>query len=828
MVSDTLSTGQQQQAVEFRCLTWKEAREKLLQVIEHHLEVHTHDPCSNLNASDNQKNRKGFYHWCNFVDLGTALASSTLLFVISTMSYVERAAPSSPSATKLSPEADTYVYICDLVGSILALVASSVSILVVWARRRAYGCNRHVGVRRALRAFSTYLKKQTPKEERCSNMNIIPPEDLDISAEQQGPSVGPIDLSSGTTLTDVYTVYRSDQWYHVPSLLLVEGDVIAMQVGDTSPAWSEEIVTFMQRENSVVAATFAPTSVQAGEKIAAVETDNVGTNYEQEEDYIPTLPKGKLIRSPDSKDLLQLCNNMKIFLVKETPLKRFLSMVYLEKRSPQIHRQAMAIRLFLFAIGTAVFILTLILLLVRRKVFEGDLSLLLPLPFIAIISVLPMIMPTQITFLEAIGTARILSAVHPLTTVTTSVISSPSSGKLGSSNSIDGSLQESQGRSLFFRYLLEMLRSRLLPEETSDNLVHFVKSALRWISNSTSSQLNLIPAPPVSTCLLEKLGVVTALCLVDDDLACEPYSTPQQLMIPSSHGLKLLDICPFFSDQSEADDSEFHGNHQNDLRQLFRKHTNSINSSIVSDSDSDERSHLQHQASMPHLRTTPLSMLRKKWRNAKKELHLSSNRHEIILQSRSDLSTNDASPSDEAGAETNYYKVQFEDPSWWQYLPSLKCIGLACLLSDGDVEAEHRRRIRDKNRSHDSSTSSYNIQRRRAALDSCLSSLVRHIGVFPQRPQLQSLAKCIGFSDKPNSHGSKGDLSLYTEANRFYVVSSRQLSKRLALDRHALGLEDARRWGYLNRDAVCIVIQGKEINSFSLFIYVLIILSQRV
>ncbi len=813
MAADIMRTGQQEQA-EFRCLTWKEAREKLLQVVEHHLEVHTHDRCSNLNASDKKKKKWDFYYWFNFVDLAAALASSVILFIISTMSLVERVA-SSPSATKLTPEADTYVYICDLVGSIFAVVASSVSILVVWARRRAYGCNRHVGVRRALRAFSTFLKKQPPKEERYSNMNIIPPEGVDISAEQQGPSVNPIDLSSGTTLTDVYTVYRSDQWHHVPSLLLVEGDLIAMQVGDTSPAWSEEIVTLMSRENSVVTASFSPTVVQAGEKISAVETFNVDTCYEQKQDYLPTLPKGKLIRSPDSKDLLQLCNNMRIFLVKETPLKRFLSMVYLEKRSPQIHRQAIAIRLFLFAIGTAVFIITFVLLLVRRKIFEGDLSLLLPLPFIAIISVLPMIMPTQITFLEAIGTARILSAVHPLTTVSTSVLFSSSSGKLGSNNLIDGLLLESQGRGLFFRYLLEMLRSRLLPEETSDNLVYFVKLALRWIP-STTSQFNLILAPPVSTCLLEKLGVATALCLVDDDLACEPYSTPQQLMIPSSHGLKLLDICPFFSDQSEAEDSEFHGNHQSDLRQMFRKHTNSINSSIVSDSDSDERSHLQHQASMP-LRTTPLSMLRKKWRNAKKELHLSSNRHEIVLQSRSDLSTNEASPSDEAGAGTNYYKVQFEDPAWWQYLPSLKCIGLACLLADGDVEAEHRRRVVDRNGSLDSSTSSYAIQRRRAALDSCLSSLVRHIGIFPQRPQLQSLAKCIGFSDKPNSHGSKGDLSLYTEANRFYVVSSRQLSKRLSLDRHALGLEDARRWGYLNRDAVCIVIQGKYINSCSLF-----------
>lgn len=35
-------------------------------------------------------------------------------------------------------------------------------------------------------------------------------------------------------------------------------------------------------------------------------------------------------------------------------------------------------------------------------------------------------------------------------------------------------------------------------------------------------------------------------------------------------------------------------------------------------------------------------------------------------------------------------EVQFKDPGWWRHLPSLKCIGLACLLVDDDKYCHQR------------------------------------------------------------------------------------------------------------------------------------------
>jgi len=768
---------------EFHHLTWKEARLKLLEVVEHHLEtIQSQQEESNNNSSANSNNHKKTCFLDTF-DLGIAFVAPVGLVVLAIVSHLKQ----------YNGKVNT---VADLVGSCLALLASLISIFVRRARRVASNCHWDVGVRRTLRLYCSAAQKNHG--------------DGGATASEQHSSGGTttdriIDLSSGTTITDIYTVYRSDQWHHVPALLLVEGDVIAMQVGDTSPALVQEIVLLSStatssqhhppdRKASFLANNKSSVLISAGEKIETKRNNNYKVN--KVEDRIPTLPKGKLIRSPDSKDLLQLCNNMRIFVLKETPLQQFLLVDSVEKRSPQIHRQAMAIRNFLFILGITIFLLTFILLLVRPNILEDDgWAFLLPLPFLSILGVLPMTMPLQITFLEAIGTSRILSTVHPLTTSfsSSSSVSGTNNNNAITNYIVDGKLRECRGGRLFVRYFWEVLRSRLLPEE-----MPWTKRLLRHC------QRDLLPVPPVRAYLLEKLGVATALCLIDDDLACEPYSMPQQLLIPSSHGLKLLDICPFFEDDSEIADSD---DAANDFRQQQRKRTNSINSSLVSDSDSDSTTTAPH-----HLRTMRPT-LRRKWRNAKKALHLSSTKQQQvrIVRSRSDVS--DALVSEESKAETNPCKVQFEDPTWWQYLPSLKCIGLACLLSDGDIEADHRRRKSDSITSFESSSAA---QQPQTALDSCVLSLVRHIGVFPQRPQLQSLAQCIGFSDKPNSHGSKGDLSVYTEANRFYVVSSRLLSKRLALDRHALGLEDARRWGYLNRDAVCIVIQDHRSNGYHL------------
>ena len=307
----------------FRHLTWKEARIKLRQTVECHLE-------SRPSKYYSQQCSKGKSNWAflQHFDLGFALFASLVLFLLALLSYLERTAKFTG---RLSPEADAYVYVTEITGSILAVSAASTSLLVVWARRRASGCNRHVGVRRALRSFSSFLKS----EEQCEKgASANATGTSSPKHDQHGAEISNrIDLSSGTTLTDIYPVYRSNQWHQVPSLLLVEGDVIAMQVGDTSPALLEEI---LPRSSRSLQQQSAQVIVQADEKITPETYSGSelsqpdGKQRAKDEGSIPSLPKGKLIRSPDSKDLLQLCNDLRIFQIKETPLKRFLNIAYCE------------------------------------------------------------------------------------------------------------------------------------------------------------------------------------------------------------------------------------------------------------------------------------------------------------------------------------------------------------------------------------------------------------------------------------------------------------------------------------------------------------------
>ena len=119
------------------------------------------------------------------------------------------------------------------------------------------------------------------------------------------------------------------------------------------------------------------------------------------------------------------------------------------------------------------------------------------------------------------------------------------------------------------------------------------------------SEEDLIKIPPAGAFLLEKLGVITALTLVDDELACEPHSTPQQLLIPSGNGLKLLDLCPNFGDDMEMDSLD----EGRDIAKN-KKRSKSFGDSSH-DSDSDE-SHEIYQHTLVAQRT--LQALRRRYK----------------------------------------------------------------------------------------------------------------------------------------------------------------------------------------------------------------------
>lgn len=375
------------------------------------------------------------------------------------------------------------------------------------------------------------------------------------------------------------------------------------------------------------------------------------------------------------------------------------------------------------------------------------------MPLIAALGVLPVVGPAFIFYLEVLGTARILVTVHPHASSSVGEATDP--GK-------------SQNIRLLLRYILATALSRLSLWGVADWLFRKLFSSPLGVTTGDQPS-KLVRVPPASINLLEKLGVATAFTLVDDELACDPHAIPQQLLIPSGKGLKLLDLCPAYDD--ESDDGTRTGTDTIPARGHVKLYD--------SDSDSDEGTNSNFKES---LRRKVLSRRLMKRRKSKK-----------IQISGGDLT---------ATTEDTAFEVQFEDPLWWQHLPSLKCIGLACLLID-----EPRARIEAEDETESFADDAPPASSSKGGLFSARSSLARLVCSERNSNQLKYLAQSIGFSTEQNSFGPRGDLSPFTERLRFNILSDNLFVERLEADAHERSSEQSRWWGLIRPDATSVIVQ---------------------
>jgi hypothetical protein len=137
-------------------------------------------------------------------------------------------------------------------------------------------------------------------------------------------------------------------------------------------------------------------------------------------------------------------------------------------------------------------------------------------------------------------------------------------------------------------------------------------------------------------------------------------------------------------------------------------------------------------------------------------------------------------------------------------LPSLKCIGLACLLVDQCEETTSEAPNNDA-----TSTIKYGSSNSR-------QDLVRLICAEQRSMQLRSLAQCIGFSIRESDTGEKGDITPFQEKVRLHVVSTARLRERLEIDSHERGSEESRWWGSLRPDSTSIIVQDSRSGSYQL------------
>ena len=483
--------------------------------------------------------------------------------------------------------------------------------------------------------------------------------------------------------------------------------------------------------------------------------------------------------------------------------------------------------------------LTLALILVRPdcvRLLSSLSSGLYALPLLSALALLPVTTPLLLFWVECVGTSRILARVHPLASNQRSARAEPrgasegGAGRTGADHQsarsdVPGGDDDVDGRSvterpptwLLARYLLATAGSRL-----------FTKSLLRKVRNlldANDAGGSLLSIPPASLHLLEKLGVTTCLALVDDELACEPFSTPQQLLIPGGQGgLKLLDICPALDGDEECSSSSSGGDPNNNSHNRLFDDSDGVSTTDSDDTHEPTRYAFNHGLVAPTAART-LRRLRRTYRTRRSH-NRRGHGHGHGGGGRSCGATSSCAGYHD---EDDDAAVQFEDPAYWQYLPSLKCIGLGCLLVEGGTR---RRRATadevpesgggDRGGNNGRVRSNSNPLRPRVsfelarserrpaprALTAAESSLIGHICHDERkRKQLRLLADCIGFDTGPNRLGPDGDLTGFKERGRCHVVSADLLRQRMELDGHALGLEESRNWSRLFTDADTVFVR---------------------
>jgi hypothetical protein len=256
-------------------------------------------PAKKRDVRQSEKNSNllsGWLRWDLDIYIGAAGASAALL-IISCLAFANGGLGSSKHSTSLRFRRSQFF------ASILVFSGCLINIWLV--RRRRFSTSQGSdGLKRPI--ISRFLKKIEKQEEEC----------VDTQTEDNVVQESGLNLA-GTSLTDIYPVYRQSQrcdgeisggsWNRIPTLLLVRGDHISLQVGDITPAACRVV----EGPNSEI-------TIEAGKRIT------LETYEENSSSAMGKLPRGRTTLPKDSDELLALCNNLRIFVLLESPLESFL------------------------------------------------------------------------------------------------------------------------------------------------------------------------------------------------------------------------------------------------------------------------------------------------------------------------------------------------------------------------------------------------------------------------------------------------------------------------------------------------------------------------
>jgi hypothetical protein len=322
-------------------LTWKEARyhlrELLIQYIEGPSPELSASVATEAEASEEQKKSllSSFVRWWlrNDMDLyAGSFALSLALLILESLSLISSSKEAEEGSAFLNAAGEHRIYRSQVSASVLLLASSLWGIWMV--RRRRYACIKDIDSvkRREIQRFLKSMERKEEEEEKEDTIRRQSISEKDGNLQLDGSSVSSLPMPTiiealklpGTALTDIYPVYRSSgngtdrergkergSWNRIPTLLLVKGDYIALQVGDIAPARCKNVGNHYVSSSNLA-------EIACGERIT---TDTFSENVDGSS---PPLPKGRSTLPTDSEKLLKLCNNFHLFVLLESPLHWFL------------------------------------------------------------------------------------------------------------------------------------------------------------------------------------------------------------------------------------------------------------------------------------------------------------------------------------------------------------------------------------------------------------------------------------------------------------------------------------------------------------------------
>lgn len=289
-------------------LSWDDARSILRNVLNDYLD-HSSRKCDHLGLSNSALPSKQEKIFSKFIrhdlDLyGGAILLSIVLLVLSSLSFHDKLNKIQDSL--LNPEASLSLYCAEMVGAVVLFAASLTNTWVV--RRWRFLCHndkenaKRREIRKFLRAVSSLTSRGDVNE--ASNSKTF-------ANECCSDNVARIQL---TAQTEVFPVFRkrgnSASWSSIPSLLLVKGDWVALQVGDIAPT---NCITSCKHDGETI-------HINAGERLTM---ESFGCTAESVTTNLPQCRAVLTSHSPNP--FLTLCNNMHICTLEDSPVSSSLN-----------------------------------------------------------------------------------------------------------------------------------------------------------------------------------------------------------------------------------------------------------------------------------------------------------------------------------------------------------------------------------------------------------------------------------------------------------------------------------------------------------------------